>query len=63
MKFRKTTWLDTKKNIPVYGIKASHPDIHGGKFLNAMFENKPLLFEVEQERDDKLKELKQLYKK
>jgi len=63
MKFRKSTWLDTKTNKPVYGIKASHPEIHNGKFLNAMFENKPLLFDNAEERDSKIKELKELYRK
>ena len=63
MKFRKTQWLDTKKHKAVYGIKASHPDIHDGKFLNAMFEGKPLLFDDAEERYNKIKELKELYKK
>lgn len=60
MRFRKSTWLDTKTNKPVYGVKAQYAD---GKFYNAMFEGRPLLFDNEEERNNKIKELKELYRK
>lgn len=57
MRFRKTTWLDTKTSKPVYGIKAEYK----GKFYNAMSEGKPLFFDKKEERDQKIKDLKEIY--
>lgn len=58
MKFRKTTWFDTKTNKAVYGIKAQYTD---GKYYNAMMDGKPLFFDKEEDRNNKIAELKLMF--
>jgi len=54
MKTQATQWFNTKTMKPVYGIKVKHE----GKWLNAAENGKPLLFDSEEERDRKRKEIR-----
>lgn len=55
MRFKKTTWFDTIADKPAFGFKIFH---NGYGFLNAAENGKPLLFDTEKERDDKIKSIK-----
>jgi len=61
MNYREYNWLDTKRNIPMYGIQAQIEK--DGKWFNTSERGKPLIFESKSERDLKLKELKKYVRK
>ena len=55
MKFRKSTWLDTRTNTLVFGIEVKpQPKDH---WFNCCENDAPLLYEKESERDAKLRAL------
>ena len=53
MQTRGTEWFDTKRMQPVYGIKVKH----NGEWVNAAEDDGLLLFDTEEERDAKRREL------
>ena len=53
MKTRGSMWFDTVTHKPVYGIQVHH----GGQWINAMDNSGSLLFDTEEDRDAKRKEL------
>lgn len=55
MRFKKTTWYNMKTDKPNYGIKIKYANL---KFLDAAENGKPLIFETELERDEKIKQIK-----
>jgi hypothetical protein len=55
MRFKKTTWLNTKTNKPEYGIKIKYSNL---QYLNVAENGKPLIFKTEKERDAKIAEIK-----
>ena len=61
MRTRNYDWYDTKKCIPIYGIQILvwTPDA-GNTWVNAAENGQALLFENEQQRDTKRKELSKI---
>lgn len=55
--YRKHDWLDTKTNLPKFGIqgKAVGWEV---RWLHCAEDGKPLIYDTEAERDAKLKELR-----
>jgi hypothetical protein len=56
MRFKKTTWLNTDTDKPVYGLKLKYACMD--KFVNVAINGKPALFNTEKERDQKIAEIK-----
>jgi hypothetical protein len=55
MKFRKSTWLDTRTKTPAFGIEVRpQPKDH---WFNCHENGNPLIYATEAERDAKLSEL------
>jgi hypothetical protein len=55
MRFKKTTWYNMKTDSANYGIKIKYANL---KFLDVAENGKPLIFETELERDEKIKQIK-----
>lgn len=57
MKFRKSNWFDTEKLVEKYGIQAKHPMT--GQWYYFCEDGKPLLYDTIEERNTKIKELRE----
>jgi len=55
MVFRPSTWYNMEKNCPVFGIQAK---IEPKKWLNCCNGKNVFIFDTEEERDNKIKELR-----
>ena len=56
LQYRPSTWFDTTKHAPVFGIEAQEGS---SDWLNLAEGGKPLIYDSEEERDAKLRELEQ----
>ncbi len=57
MRFKKTTWLNTKTNKPVYGISVKRK--FDKSFMNLAENGKPLFFNSAEKRDAKIANIKE----
>lgn len=55
--FRRHDWYDAKARVPKFGIQGKPRDPFAG-WMHCCEGGKPLIFDTEQERDAKLKELR-----
>lgn len=59
IKFLRTSWYDIEINKEIFGIKAKDGDRN---WLNLAENGKPLFYKNEQERNDRIIELRKMYK-